>query len=107
MKLITKGIKNKLKNFPLRSQDGKGMDAKVIARFFVGCATWYILEGSEDELYGLVDLGYAFEYGYFTASELSSIRVKPFGLPVERDRFVPPAKYTLGECFDRYGEKLM
>ena len=109
MKLFTKAIENALKKFPYGSQDGKGENAKVIARFFGGSAfTCYILEDEGDGIfYGLVNIGYGFEYGSISRAELESLRFPPFGLPVERDSSVDPLKKTLGECMKVYGEKLM
>lgn len=90
MKLLTKAIEKKLEKFPLHSQDGKGDDADIICKFFnpVGSGTWYVLEGEKQEngdwlFYGLVDL-FEREYGYFSLSELQSVRL-PFGMGIERD----------------------
>lgn len=90
MKLLTKAIEKKLEKFPLCSQDGKGDDADIICKFFnpMGSGTWYVLEGEKHEngdwlFYGLVDL-FEREYGYFSLSELESVRL-PFGMGIERD----------------------
>lgn len=96
MKLITKEIEKRIENTPLYSQDGKGKLAKVICKFFVGPATWLVLEGRKEAsgdilFYGLTDLGYGFEYGYFTLSQLMKVR-GPFGLPVERDMYFKPCE---------------
>jgi len=109
-KLFTKQIENALKRVRPYSQDGKGMNAKVIARFFGGSSfTCYILEPTDDPdiLFGLVDIGYGFEYGDISRSELESLRFPPFGLPVERDISIEPLKNTLGECFKMYSERMM
>ena len=108
-KLFTKAFENRLKKYPLYSQDGKGMNAIVVERFFGGNLTIYILEGNKEtgELYGLADLGYGFEYGYFTIEQLESIRVPPFKLPLERDRYIESGKVTLGVAMKQNGEKLM
>lgn len=105
-KLFTKAIENALKKYGYASQDGKGKDAKVIARFFGGCYTCYILESTDDEdiLFGLADLGYGFEYGTISRSELESVRVPPFNTPLERDKLIEPLKKTLGECMEMYSE---
>jgi len=109
MKLFTKAIEKALVKCPYLSQDGKGKDAKVIARFFGGCYTAYILESTEDPdiLYGVASLGYGFEYGSVSRSELEKLRLPPFGLPLERDISVEPLKMTLGECMNRYRESFM
>ena len=90
MKLLTKAIEKKLEKYPLYSQDGKGDNADIICKFFnpMGEGTWYVLEGEKREngdwlFYGVVDL-YEREYGYFSLSELESVRL-PFGMGIERD----------------------
>jgi hypothetical protein len=46
MLLMTKEIEDALRKHPLHSQDGKGMNAKVIVKFFGGsAANWLITEG--------------------------------------------------------------
>ena len=108
MKLVTAKISKLLKKYNYLSQDGKGENAIVIARFFGGSScTWYILEGTEDEdiVFGLANLGYGFEYGTMSLSELQSIRF-PLGLGVERDKCIEPGTMTLSECMKIYGEHL-
>ena len=34
MKLLTKELEKKFEKYPLYSQDGKGLDAEVIAKFY-------------------------------------------------------------------------
>ena len=90
MKLITKAIEKKLLNTPLYSTDGN-MVKDVLVKFFnpCGAGTWYVFEaeknGNDWEFFGLVDLDEK-ELGYFTLSELESIRL-PFGLSIERDMY--------------------
>ena len=90
MKLITKAIEKKLLNTPLYSTDSN-MIKDVLVKFFnpCGAGTWYDFEaeknGNDWEFFGLVDL-YEKELGYFTLSELESIRL-PFGLSIERDMY--------------------
>ena len=52
MKLLTKDLEEKLKEYPLGSQDGKLGNSKVIAKFFnpTEVGTWYIIEGKLSEL---------------------------------------------------------
>lgn len=52
MSLLTKDLIEKCKKYPLYSQDGKGGDATVIARFYIpkefcrdGAFNWIITEG--------------------------------------------------------------
>lgn len=94
MKLITKAIEQKMKKYPLYSQDGKGDDAEVIVKFFIpdAQATWLVTEaedigGGDYEFFGLATLnGYDWEYGYFRLSQLKQVRGR-FGLPIERDLY--------------------
>ena len=106
MKLITKKIEKLLNKYPYGSQDGTGKDAKVLARFFGGCGTWYVLERVDaDTLFVYASLGYGFEYGEVSISELEALHIPPFNLPVERDRWINEGKDTLGELLKQYGEE--
>lgn len=99
MKLMTKEIEKKLEKYPMRSQDGLPAEEKdVICKFFHpwGNFTWYVLEGEkldngDYEFFGWVT-GEFPEYGYFTLSDLESVRV--MGLGVERDRYFRPCKLS-------------
>ena len=94
MQLMTKAIEKSFSKFPLRSQDGRGLEAEVIVKYFGGSsATWLVTEGEklEDgdwEFFGYVTLGYEWEWGYFRLSEISALRFPPFGLGVERDLYL-------------------
>ena len=107
MLLMTKEIEEALRKHPLHSQDGKGMNAKVIVKFFGGsAANWLITEGEPQSngdwlLYGFVTLGLPDEYekgkllwewGYVTLNQLREIRFPPLKLPIERDLSVKPGK---------------
>lgn len=92
MKLMTKEIEKKLERYPLYSQDGKGVNAEIVCKFFNPCGrgTWYVLEGQKQEngdwmFYGIVDLCER-EYGYFMLSDLAGFRGR-FGLGIERDMY--------------------
>ena len=89
MKLLTKAIEAKLAKAPLYSTDGQKVKP-VIVKFFnpTGSWSWYVVEGVKTEdgdwrFFGLVD-GFEKEWGYFTLSELQSVRGR-FGLGIERD----------------------
>lgn len=86
MKLLTKEVREKLPK--LYHNDGRASDdVKVRVKFFTPDSnwTWYATEfDGEDTFYGLVD-GFEKEMGYFSLSELESVR-GPLGLGVERDR---------------------
>jgi len=65
----------------------------VHAKFFTPWTgwTWYAIEFDGDDLcFGLVD-GHELELGYFSLSELESIR-GPGGLKIERDRNFEPIR---------------
>jgi hypothetical protein len=95
IKLLTKELRKKLPK--LYSQENES-DPFVICKFFTPDAnwTWYALEGSSVDRDGLYDtekekveflffglvIGLEIELGYFSLSELQSVR-GAFGLPVE------------------------
>ncbi len=93
MKLITKEIEKKLEAAPLYSKDGQGTDAEVVVKFFYpyGSGTWLVTEAEKQQngdwlFFGWCEIGYDFEAGYFTLSELESIaKHNRYGLGVERD----------------------
>ena len=92
MKLMTKEIEKKFEKYPLKSQDGKGMDAEVVVKFFnpMGVGTWIITEGEQVEddfiMFGYCDLGFA-EWGTVSLNELKAINL-PMGLKIERDKHI-------------------
>lgn len=94
MKLITKKIEKELAKYPMFSQDGKESEAVAVCKFFLQGYTWYVLEAQKrtnDYLFfGIVD-GQSKEYGYFTLSQLQSLRGR-WGLTVERDIYFEPTK---------------
>jgi len=97
MKLITKDIEKKLLAHPVYSTDNNNIK-DVLVKFFNPCGigTWYVFEGEKHgddwEFFGLVDL-YEKELGYFTLSELQSIKL-PFGMSIERDKYFDGYKYN-------------
>jgi len=89
MKLLTQEIRKKLP--PLYSQDGKGGKAIAHLKLFTPDSswTWHASEfDGKDTFFGLVD-GQFKELGYFSLSELESVR-GPMGLPIERDLYWQP-----------------
>lgn len=96
MKLMTKEIEKRLERHPFYSSGGKGMESEVIVKFFapIGAATWLITEGQKQDngdwlLYGYCCLHYGeWEWGYVLLSELESIVLRPFGIGIERDRYI-------------------
>lgn len=106
MMLLTKEL---LKKLPALYSQENNPDPVVVCKFFAPDAgwTWYATEGSPvDEngyfdtdkekvdftFFGLVS-GAEVELGYFSLSELKSIKGK-LGLPVERDRYFTPTKLS-------------
>jgi hypothetical protein len=94
MMLLTKELRRRLP--PLYAQDGKGGQAVAYVKFFTPDSgwTWYVEEyDGEDTFFGLA-CGFEKELGYFSLSELESVR-GPMGLPIERDLYWEPK--TLAE----------
>jgi hypothetical protein len=91
MMLLTKEIRAKLP--PLYATEDTPMDKKVaVVKFFTPFSnwTWFACEfDGEDTFFGYV-MGLDNEWGYFTLSELASVK-GPLGCPgVERDKFFKP-----------------
>lgn len=110
MKLITKEIEEKFKQYPLGSQENLLGDAKVVVKYFnpIGVGTWLIIEGNklengDYELFGYCHLGddENAEFGYVLLSDLEQIKL-PFGLNIERDLYIPK-DYTLLEAIKDLG----
>ena len=113
MQLVTKTLEKVFEKFPLYSQDGKPIDEKkVLCKYFTpwGANTWIVTEASRNEekpgdwdFFGVVTLGYEWEWGYFSLSELQGIRGQ-FGLGVERERYgIDPGKKTVYEVLKAEG----
>lgn len=106
MKLITKAIENQLLKHPLYSIDSEN-EKDILVKFFnpCGAGTWYVFEaeknGDDWTFFGLVDL-HEKELGYFTLSELESIKL-PCGMAIERDKYFEDYKYNsaTGEIFNK------
>lgn len=94
--------------FPLRSQEGKGDSARVVAKFFfpAGRYTFFATEGEEQDGDVLL-FGYCVsplgpdcdEWGYTSLAELQSVCVR--GLRIERDTSVPIGVHTVRELLSR------
>ena len=96
MKLLTEEIIKRFKEYPLYSQDGKGMDSIVLVKYFnpVGAGTFLITEAEEQEdgdwlLFGFCHI-FEWEWGYVMLSDLENLKL-PFGLRIERDLYIPKA----------------
>jgi hypothetical protein len=82
-------IKRKLPR--LYECEDQGLNAMAQVKFFTPDSswTWYATEfDGEDVFFGLV-IGHEVELGYFSLSELLSVR-GPMGLPIERDLYFVP-----------------
>ena len=91
MKLLTKEILAKLP--PLYSQE-KAEDPVAWVKFFAPWTnwTWFATEGEpkgDDFLFFGYVIGHEREWGYFSLSELESVR-GPAGLKIERDMYFKP-----------------
>src|SRR5210317_913141 len=87
--LLPAEIKEQLPN--LYENEEYGLEAKALVKFFTPDSnwTWYASEfDGEDIFFGLVS-GFEVELGYFSLSELESVR-GPLGLPIERDLYFEP-----------------
>lgn len=92
MKLLTEEIIRKFKSHPLYSQDGKGLNAEVLVKYFnpFGAGTWLVTEAEEQpdgdwRLFAYCYL-YEWEWAYLMLSDLQRI-VLPGGLGIERDLY--------------------
>lgn len=86
---------------PLYANEELGLLALAIIKFFTPDSnwTWYASEfDKEDTFFGLVS-GFEVELGYFSLSELQSVR-GPLGLPIERDLHYDPI--TLKELMEKH-----
>jgi hypothetical protein len=87
--LLTEELRKQLP--PLDAQESKGEKAIAYVKFFTPDSnwTWYATEfDGNDIFFGLV-FGFESELGYFSLSELESVR-GPLGLPIERDLHFEP-----------------
>ena len=96
MKLWTKELEQRAEQFPLGSQDGKGLDATVFVKFYnpYGSGSWLITESEKQEdgdylLFGYCHL-FEWEWGYVLLSEILNTKVNVFGcqMPLERDLYI-------------------
>ena len=97
MLLMTKELEKQFVEYPLYSQEDKGMDSEVVVKYFNPCGieTWLITEGEKQEdgdwlFYGYCNL-FEWEWGYVTLSELESVQL-PFGFKIERELYVTGVK---------------
>lgn len=103
--LLTQAIIKKFERYPLYSQEGKKLEAKLMVKYFnpVGSGTWLITEAEKQEngdylLFGLAKIQ-EWEWGYTLLSDLEKYRgtvsisgggfngEKIGGIRIERDRY--------------------
>lgn len=94
-KLVTKEVEALFAKYGYRSQENvPDMEKKVLVKFFnpYGAGTWIICEAEKEGddwcLYGFCSLGYGYEFGPVMLSELTSVKVPPFGMHIERDMYL-------------------
>jgi hypothetical protein len=87
VKLLTKELEKRFAT--VGSQEGKGDDTLIIAKYFTPDSnwTWYATEYDADTLtfFGLVH-GFEKEWGYFSLAEMAEAK-GPLGLGIERDLY--------------------
>ena len=97
--LLTEQLRKKLPK--LYECEEQGLNALALVKFFTPDSnwTWYASEfDGQDIFFGLVS-GLEVELGYFSLSELQSVR-GPLGLPIERDLYFVPQ--TLQDLMEKY-----
>lgn len=101
MELLPKEVRESLPE--LYANEELGLAAQALVKFFTPDAgwSWYGVEFNGDDIFFGLVIGLEAEFGFFSLSELESVR-GPFGLPVERDRHFEPK--TLEELRDHYVE---
>ena len=88
---MTKDIKRKAQKQYI---EGSDMEQMVVAKFFGGNWTWYLMNldpEDSDYAWGIGD-GHAEEMGSWQMGELQKVKIKPFGLGIERDLYFEPMK---------------
>jgi hypothetical protein len=101
MKILTQAIINAFKKQG-KTGNKEAKDIFIICKLFnpYGAGTWYLYEQEDEDIYwAFVNLGdrECAECGPVSMSELLSMRVPPFRMPLERDKFFEPFSMTLEE----------
>lgn len=89
MELLPKDVREVLPE--LRAGEELGLAAQALIKFFTPDSswTWYATEFNGDDIFFGLVIGFEPEFGYFSLSELESVR-GPLGLPIERDLHFKP-----------------
>ena len=88
---MTKEIQKKAEKQFAKESD---MNQMVVAKYFGGSWTWYLMNldpENSDYAWGIVK-GNAVEMGSWQMSELQKVKIKPFGLGIERDLYFEPMR---------------
>ena len=92
MRLLTKEIERKFEKNPLYSQEGKGLDSKVLVKYFnpYGAGTWLITEAEKQGdgdwlLFGCSRIQ-EWEWGYVLLSELQNLSINVYGYKMYLER---------------------
>lgn len=106
MNLLPPEVRATFEQYPIDSQDGRGMQAIVVVKFFfpAGRYTFFATEGEPDGGSDFLFFGYCLsalgedcdEWGYTRLSELQS--VERDGLTIERDLHFPAATRTVQDA---------
>lgn len=92
MKLITQELITRFNTVGIQQEN-----PLIIAKFFDPCgsATWYATEYEPETniCFGYVTGLFEDEWGSFSITELESIRIHPFGLPIERDLYFKEIRF--------------
>lgn len=97
---VTPQLEQAFKSSPLYSKDGQGLNATVIAKFFMPFteACWLITEAEQEEndwlLFGYCHI-FEWEFGYVRLSEIRELDVK--GITAEQDLTIPKGA-TVKDC---------
>ncbi len=105
MKILTKEI---LAAFKKQGHTGNksAKDIMIVLKIFnpYGAETWYIYEMDDDDVcWAFVNLGdrECAECGTVLMQDLLSMRVPPFRMPLERDKFFKPLSMSLEEVMNK------
>ena len=94
---VTEQLKNVFEANPLYSKEGQGLNAEVIARFFLpfSSAVWLVTEAEQQEDGDWLFFGYChiqeWEWGYVLLSQIQEVNVR--GLTVQLDKWRELMKY--------------
>ena len=87
---VTEQLKNVFEANPLYSKEGQGLNAEVIARFFLpfSSVVWLVTEAEQQEDGDWLSFGYChiqeWEWGYVLLSQIQEVNVR--GLTVQLDK---------------------